>query len=163
MQLGVSHRMLESILSSNARCYGASCCLQDQALRAWNIQTKVCVAMLHGDGGHRNEILSVVKSQAQGYCRLMHDTWVAMMCWHIAYRYHVCMSTAAHTRLLHLQDFHPTDVNQFVSAGMDNAIKIWSLTGELLLLALAASAVPPHQASLRPCHRSSSGNIMHLL
>jgi hypothetical protein len=46
----------------------------------WNIQTKVCVAMLHGDGGHRNEILSVVKPQAQAYCMLMHNIWVAMMC-----------------------------------------------------------------------------------
>jgi hypothetical protein len=42
-------------------CHQAWCCLQDQALRVWNIQSKVCVAMLHGDGGHRNEILSVVK------------------------------------------------------------------------------------------------------
>lgn len=32
---------------------------RDQALRVWNIQTKVCVAILHAEGGHRNEILSV--------------------------------------------------------------------------------------------------------
>lgn len=28
------------------------------------------------------------------------------------------------------QDFHPTDVNRLVSAGMDNAVKVWSLTGK---------------------------------
>lgn len=28
-----------------------------------------------------------------------------------------------------VQDFHLTDVDRFVSAGMDNCVKIWSLRG----------------------------------
>lgn len=27
------------------------------------------------------------------------------------------------------QDFHPGDGNQFVSAGMDNTVKIWNMEG----------------------------------
>lgn len=88
MQPGLSDGVHESMLSSGARCHGAWCCLQDQALRVWNIQTKVCVAMLHGDGGHRNEILSVVKPQAQPYCMLMHTIWINMMCQHCARNHH---------------------------------------------------------------------------
>ena len=32
--------------------------------------------------------------------------------------------------LLPLQDFHPFHGEQFLSAGMDNTVKIWSLTGD---------------------------------
>ncbi|BDA48075.1 Polycomb group protein FIE1 [Coccomyxa sp. Obi] len=56
---------------------------RDASLRLWNTQTKVCVLIVNGDGGHRNEVLSI--------------------------------------------DFHPVDGNQFVSCGMDNYVKIWSL------------------------------------
>ena len=34
--------------------------LQDSALRLWNIDTNVCVLIVHGDGGHLNEVLSIV-------------------------------------------------------------------------------------------------------
>lgn len=33
-----------------------------------------------------------------------------------------------------LQDFHPFHGEQFLSSGMDNTVKIWSLTGVLLRL-----------------------------
>jgi hypothetical protein len=45
-----------------------------------------------------------------------------------------CYAMFAHAQLSQgvprtQQDFHPSDVNQLVSAGMDNAVKVWSLTG----------------------------------
>ncbi|CAL5223285.1 g5773 [Coccomyxa viridis] len=58
---------------------------RDSALRLWNIETNVCVLIIHGDGGHLNEVLSI--------------------------------------------DFHPFHGEQFLSSGMDNTVKIWSLTG----------------------------------
>ena len=33
--------------------------------------------------------------------------------------------------MLSVQDFHPFHGEQFLSAGMDNTVKIWSLTGEM--------------------------------
>jgi len=35
---------------------------RDQSLRVWNIASKCCVAVIGGEGGHRNEILSVAFS-----------------------------------------------------------------------------------------------------
>lgn len=34
-----------------------------------------------------------------------------------------------------LQDFHPLDGNRFMSSGMDNTVKIWTLDGEAFLAA----------------------------
>ncbi|BBN04603.1 polycomb protein EED [Marchantia polymorpha subsp. ruderalis] len=56
---------------------------KDESLRLWNVTTNVCILILAGAGGHRNEVLSV--------------------------------------------DFHPSDVNQIASCGMDNTIKIWNI------------------------------------
>ncbi len=33
---------------------------QDNSLRLWNLRTRVCILVLSGEGGHRNEVLSVV-------------------------------------------------------------------------------------------------------
>ncbi len=35
---------------------------QDHSLRLWNHRTQVCVIIMTGDGGHTNEVLSVVSS-----------------------------------------------------------------------------------------------------
>lgn len=34
---------------------------QDMSLRLWNLTTRVCVLNLSGEGGHRNEVLTVVR------------------------------------------------------------------------------------------------------
>ena len=34
---------------------------QDQSLRLWNVRTRVCVLIMTGEGGHRNEVLSIVR------------------------------------------------------------------------------------------------------
>lgn len=35
---------------------------QDQSLRLWNVLSKVCLLVIGGSDGHRNEVLSVVCS-----------------------------------------------------------------------------------------------------
>ena len=36
--------------------------LQDSALRLWNIKKNVCIMIIHGDGGHLNEVLTIVRA-----------------------------------------------------------------------------------------------------
>lgn len=33
---------------------------QDESVRLWNVHTGICILILAGAGGHRNEVLSVV-------------------------------------------------------------------------------------------------------
>lgn len=75
------------------------------SLRLWNLETGVCTLVFSGEGGHRNEILSVV-------CLF----GLQMLC---------TLLIAPRTK----QDFHPSDVSRFVSAGMDYSIKIWAFNG----------------------------------
>lgn len=35
---------------------------QDQSLRLWNIKTRVVAAVMNGEGGHCNEVLSIVRT-----------------------------------------------------------------------------------------------------
>ena len=36
--------------------------MQDQSLRLWNIKTRVIAAVMNGEGGHCNEVLSIVRA-----------------------------------------------------------------------------------------------------
>ena len=36
--------------------------MQDQSLRLWNIKTRVIAAVMNGEGGHCNEVLSIVRT-----------------------------------------------------------------------------------------------------
>ncbi|CAM6102314.1 unnamed protein product [Calypogeia fissa] len=56
---------------------------KDESIRLWNVTTNVCILIMAGAGGHRNEVLSV--------------------------------------------DFHPSDMHQIASCGMDNTIKLWNI------------------------------------
>ncbi|CAM6101382.1 unnamed protein product [Calypogeia fissa] len=56
---------------------------KDESIRLWNVTTNVCILVMAGAGGHRNEVLSV--------------------------------------------DFHPSDMHQIASCGMDNTIKLWNI------------------------------------
>lgn len=44
---------------------------QDESLRLWNIQTKVCLLIVAGEGGHTAEVLAVV-----GQCIASHEILV---------------------------------------------------------------------------------------
>ena len=45
-------------------CGGWLARIQDQSLRLWNLRTHVCALVATGDGSHRNEVLSIVRSPA---------------------------------------------------------------------------------------------------
>lgn len=91
---------------------------------------------MHGEGGHRNEILSVVSLWCSA-AGLAFSSWMGCvaqctLCMQHAEVQHAEMHRADIPAVV--QDFHPTDVNRLVSAGMDNCIKIWSLKGAFPLL-----------------------------
>lgn len=35
--------------------------VQDESVRLWNVHTGICILVFAGAGGHRNEVLSVVR------------------------------------------------------------------------------------------------------
>lgn len=35
--------------------------IQDESVRLWNVHTGICILVFAGAGGHRNEVLSVVR------------------------------------------------------------------------------------------------------
>jgi polycomb protein EED len=77
---------------------------KDTSLRLWNLRSRVCVLVFQGDGGHRNEALSV--------------------------------------------DWAPGGGLELVSAGMDNAVKVWSL-GAFAATLDASEAWPPGGGAAR--------------
>ena len=89
-------------------------------MRLWNMRTKTCVLVATGDGGHTNEVLSVVRP------------------FHMAHSHKSYLSGFPHATVA-VQDFNPIDGNNFVSSGMDDTVKIWWLKG----LAASCSQPPP--------------------
>ena len=91
--------------------------------------------IIHGDGGHLNEVLSIVRAfsrlgLALWSSRLVQQDWRAAQ---TSIPIYLCRELNLQWRgrhvLLSVQDFHPFHGEQFLSAGMDNTVKIWSLTG----------------------------------
>ena len=83
-------------------------------MRVWNVNSGVCILILAGSNGHRNEVLSVVWIIQ---VILFPVKRVSLSFWNAAY--HVSI----------LQDFHPSNKDLIASCGMDNSVKIWSLKG----------------------------------
>lgn len=81
------------------------------------MDTGICILIFAGAGGHRNEVLSVVKMM---FCKFWLLLWfkynkdLELILWWL------------------LQDFHPSDIYGIASCGMDNTVKIWSMKGRIL-------------------------------
>ncbi|KAI7839483.1 hypothetical protein COHA_006750 [Chlorella ohadii] len=72
---------------------------RDQSLRMWNLRTRCCVLVFQGDGGHRNEVLTLSwKAEAR---QAPDDSQCG--------------------------EAPGGDLGMLLSAGMDNQIKIWGL------------------------------------
>lgn len=70
-------RFVSNFLVANVRMWScntlkATACLalsranqQDHSIRLWNILTRCCVLLMKGEGGHNNEVISVVRHQEE--------------------------------------------------------------------------------------------------
>ena len=61
-------------LSQHGLTLGRASVAQDQSLRLWNIKTRVIAAVMNGEGGHCNEVLSIVSA-----CRCGVIEWLLSM------------------------------------------------------------------------------------
>lgn len=163
-----------------------ACLMQDHSLRLWNLETQVCVCTMVGDGAHTNEVLSVVRPYLIIMCVTGHQVSQGKMVLPALQRplYHQCCNACSNCSVLPcsacnvdmclslaqqlqickqgsvgLQDFHASDGNKLLSAGMDHTIKMWNLQGWLTLTSLPCNCLRTHAQ----CHRFLMSWTLRLL